>query len=58
MYWKTPKDLGLNKDQVTEILEALLLEISIANRQNFVNQQDVGISTNGKRKCQANLHAR
>ena len=39
------------------MFEAATLELLIANGNNFVDQQDIGVHVNGNRETQAHIHA-
>jgi hypothetical protein len=43
--------------QVLELLEALLLEGGVADREHLVDEQDVGVDLDGHREREAHAHA-
>ena len=44
-------------DDLTDPLEALLLEVGVAHGQHLVDQQDVGLEEGGDGEAEPHLHA-
>lgn len=51
------EDHGLLAMEASEVIVAFLLELSIADGENFIEDENVTLSTDGDRESEANLHA-
>ena len=49
-------DRGSLRLNLTQLVEALRLDVRIADCQNLVNQKDIRIHIDGDRECQAHIH--
>ena len=55
--WDTYSRVVPVADDLTDALQALLLEVGVADGQDLVHQQHVGLEEGGDRESEAHLHA-
>ena len=58
MSWVTNRIVRPASSQPRELVEALLLERRVADRQHLVDQQDVGVDLDRDREREPDVHAR
>lgn len=51
------EDHGLLAMEASEVIVAFLLELSVADGENFIENENVALSADGDRESEANLHA-